>query len=157
VTTVGWKEYADFPGFGLARVRVKLDTGARTAAVGADRCELTADPDGSPAAVLTLCLYPRRRTPKTVTVRVPVVGFVRVRNSGGRSERRPVIETTVRLGGVEKTIRATVADRSRMLTRVILGRSALAPEFVVDPSRKYVLNASARGSRGSDADEQDQV
>src|SRR5581483_10820095 len=32
--TVGWKEFADFPDWGLRRVKVKLDTGARSAAVG---------------------------------------------------------------------------------------------------------------------------
>ena len=134
----GWKEYADFPGFGLRRVRVKLDTGARTTAVGTDGCVLVPNEDGSHEAVLTLALYPRRPL-RTVTVRVPVVGFQMVRNTGGVAERRPVIQTTVRLGPVEKVIRATVTDRSRMLARVILGRSALAPEFVVDPGQKYLL------------------
>jgi hypothetical protein len=141
--TAGWREYADFPGFGLRRVRAKLDTGARTTAVGADGCDLVLLPDGSHEAVLTLALYPKRPG-RVVTVTVPVVGFQRVRNTGGAVEQRPVIETALRLGPVAKVIRATVADRSRMLCRVILGRSALTPEFVVDAGRKYVL----KGYRG---------
>ena len=41
-------------------------------------------------------------------------------------------------------VRATVADRSGMLVPVLLGRLALAPEFVVDPGRKYVLSGKAK-------------
>lgn len=144
VTIAGWKEYADFPDWGLRRVKVKLDTGARTAAVGATDCVLVAQPDGTYEAVLTLALY-RRKPARVVTVRVPVVGFAAVRDTGGRVERRPVIETTLRLGPLSGLIRATVTDRSRMLTPVILGRSALAPGVAVDPARKFVLSKTARG------------
>ena len=31
---VGWKEYADFPEWAVRRVKVKIDTGARTSALG---------------------------------------------------------------------------------------------------------------------------
>jgi hypothetical protein len=138
MTTAGWKEYADFPDWGLRRVKVKLDTGARTAAIGATVCDVVARPGGGYEATLTLALY-RRKPDKVASVTLPVVEFVFVRNTSGRPEERPVIETMLRLGPVAKRIRATVADRSAMLVPVILGRSALAPEFEVDPSRKYVL------------------
>jgi hypothetical protein len=137
-TPVGWKEFIDLPDWGLRQVKAKLDTGARTTAIGATGCVLVAKADGSYEAELTLALY-RKWPDKLVTVRVPVVGFALVRNTGGHVEKRVVVETAVRLGPVTKTVRATVTDRSRMLTRVILGRSALTPEFAVDPSRKFVL------------------
>ncbi len=136
--TAGWKEYADFPGLGLRRVKVKLDTGARSAAVGVRHYRLLETPAG-PAAELELAPY-RRRPERLVVVTLPVVGFVAVKSSCGESERRPVVQLVVRLGPVTKTVRATVADRTRMLVPVLLGRCALAPEFVVDPSRKFVLS-----------------
>jgi hypothetical protein len=72
-------------------------------------------------------------------VRTPVLKTVRVRNTSGQLESRPLIETTLCLGPVTKRVRLTVADRSRMLFRIILGRQALLGNFVVDVSRKYVL------------------
>jgi hypothetical protein len=74
-----------------------------------------------------------------------VVGFKAVKCSRGFVEQRPVVEFVYRLGPVTRRARATVADRSRMLVPVLLGRLALAPEFVVDPGRKYVLTKPARG------------
>src|SRR5215211_5417504 len=92
----GWKEFADFPGWGLRRVKVKLDTGARSAAVGTRQCELVETPDG---LVAELHIAPYRTRPnREVVVRVPVVGFATVRHSGGETERRPVVEVEVRLG-----------------------------------------------------------
>ena len=141
--TAGWKEYADFPEWGLRRVKVKLDTGARSAALGVQQFRLLDGP-GGPEVELFLAPY-RRRPDRTTLVRVPVVGFASVKCSRGDTEQRPVVELVYRLGPVTRRARATVADRSRMLVPVLLGRLALAPEFVVDPGRKYVLTKPARG------------
>lgn len=141
--TAGWKEFADFPDWGLARVKVKLDTGARSAAVGVREYRLIEAPGGH---VAELILTPYRRRPERATaVRVPVLGFRAVKSSSGEVRERPVVELVFRIGPVTKRVPATVADRSGMIVPVLLGRLALAPEFVVDPARKYVLTKTARG------------
>ncbi len=143
--TAGWKEYADFPEWGLRRVKVKLDTGAKSACIGVVRCELIAAAGGGHVAELHIA--PDRLRPDRVTVvRAPVVRFVRVRNTGGEEHVRPVVELELRLGPVRKRVRATVSDRSKMLVKVLLGRTALAPEVAVDPGRKYLLSGRARGA-----------
>jgi len=134
---IGWKEYIGFPEWGIRRVKAKVDTGAKTTALDVVGCELESDGAGT-VAVLTLALHRRKPTRRRV-VRVPVVRSVRVRNTGGEPEWRLVVEALVRLGPVEKRIHLTVADRSRMVCPVILGRNALAGDFVVDVSRKYLL------------------
>jgi len=62
-----------------------------------------------------------------------------VRNSGGIPEYRPLIEASIRLGPVTKRVQLTVANRSGMLFRMILGRKALDGDFIVDVSKKYLL------------------
>jgi hypothetical protein len=74
-----------------------------------------------------------------VTARVTVLGRVRVTDSGGHPEVRPLIETEIVLGSVRKRIRVTLTNRSGMLFRMILGRKAMEGDFVVDASRKYLL------------------
>ena len=117
------------------------NSGARSAAIGVRKCVLVGPPEAQ-EAVLLIAPY-RRRPTREVVVRVPVVGFKRVRSSDGTTEERPVVEVEIRLGAVTKRVRATVANRTRMLVKVILGRHALAPEFVVDPARKFLLGRAA--------------
>jgi hypothetical protein len=91
---LGWKERIDFPDWNLRRVKVKIDTGARTSAVGALYYEILDVPGLGRVADLVLAVD--RRTPDCQTrLRVPVLGTVVVRNSAGQKELRPIVETRV--------------------------------------------------------------
>jgi hypothetical protein len=74
-------------------------------------------------------------------IEAPVLRMVVVRNSGGMQEQRPLIEADVALGPVRKRVQLTVTNRAGMRFRVILGRRALAGDFVVDVSKKYQLRS----------------
>jgi hypothetical protein len=140
LVVIGWKEYADLPDWNLFHVPVKIDTGARTTALGVTAWEQRRLRG---QAHVRLTLAPWRGQPQRVrTVTVPLLRVVRVKNTGGSITIRPVIELTLQLGPVRKLIAATVADRSHMLTPIIVGRSALAGDFLVDAARKYVLKRS---------------
>jgi hypothetical protein len=138
---IGWKEYLDFPDWRLRRVKVKIDTGARTSALDALSYDLRETNSG---LVADLQLALSRKHPERVTrVRVPVLKTVLVCSSTGIREQRPLIETLVRLGPVTKRIRVTITKRSGMLFRMILGRTALEGDFVVDVSKKYLLRSGS--------------
>jgi hypothetical protein len=136
---IGWKERLDFPDWGLKRVRVKIDTGACTSALGASGYELV-EVDGRCMVRLRLALN-RRRPEKTAVIQAPVVRMVYVTSTGGHREERPMIETMIRLGPVRKRIRLTITSRAAMRFPMILGREALAGSFVVDVSRKDILKS----------------
>jgi hypothetical protein len=144
---LGWKERIDFPDWKLRRVKVKIDTGARTSALGAVYYEVTDRPGEGRVADLVLALD-RKAPDKQVRLRVPVLGTVRVRNSSGQLETRPVVETRIKLGPLTKVIRLTVTNRAAMRFPVILGRQALTGECVVDVSRKYLLRKKRRPPGG---------
>jgi hypothetical protein len=135
---IGRKERLEFVEWGLPRFRVKVDTGARTSALDVMRYELRETPGHGLTAVMHLALRPKN-CEVDITVEASVLGMVKVRNTGGRFEERPLIETEVRLGPIRKRIRLTIANRAGMCYRMILGREALAGDFVVDVSRKYLL------------------
>jgi hypothetical protein len=134
---IGWKEYVEFPDWGLHRVKTKIDTGARTSALGALSYDLIQTPAGL-VARLRLALY-RKRPDRIAEVEVPVLRMVVVSNSSGLREQRPLIETALRLGPVTKRVRLTVTNRAGMRFPMILGRKALEGDFVVDVSQKYLL------------------
>jgi hypothetical protein len=134
---IGWKERIDFPAWGIKSVRAKIDTGARTTALNVCDYELMEISPGRFRARFRPVLSRKRQVCRE-PVEAEVVRMVRVRNTGGTAELRPVVETEIKLGPVSKRIRVTLTDRSRMISPVILGRNALAGDFVVDVERKYL-------------------
>jgi hypothetical protein len=135
---IGWKEYVELPDWGLRRLKIKVDTGARTSVLDVAGYELQDRPGRGTVALLRLAL--NRKHPERLTlVEAPVLDFITVTSSLGVSEQRPLFETRLRLGPVLKTIRLTVTNRSDMIFRMLLGRKALAGDFVVDVSQKYLL------------------
>lgn len=135
---IGWKEYVDFPDWNIHHIKVKMDTGARTSALGVVSYDLLQEPELGLVAEMRLALR-RRRPDDVVVVRAPVLRMVVVSNSGGMKEERPLVETRLRMGRVVKTVALTVTSRAKMLFSVILGRRALDSDFVVDVSQKYLL------------------
>ncbi|MCC6417880.1 MAG: ATP-dependent zinc protease [Gemmataceae bacterium] len=138
--TIGWKEYVSLPEWGVRRLKAKVDTGARTSVLDVVHYELRALKGTGLVAEMALALNPRRPG-QLVTVQTPVLKMVAVRNSGGHSEERPLIETALRLGPVTRRILLTVTSRAAMRFRMLLGRRALENDFVVDVARKYLLRS----------------
>lgn len=142
---LGWKERVDFLDWGIRRVIAKIDTGARTSALGVEGYQLH-DQSGVLIAELRLALS-RRHPERKVIVQTPVLKMVHVCNTGGQREERPVIEAKIRLGPVHKSVFFTVTCRDHMRCPMILGRSALDGDFVVDVSHKYLLRRTHRNGK----------
>jgi hypothetical protein len=136
-TLLGWQERLDLPEWKLRRIRVKIDTGARTSALDAVGYELFEE-DGKLMARLRLALS-HKHPDRLKVVQTPVLKLVVVSNSGGIREQRPLVETMIRLGPVTKRIRLTITNRASMRFRMLLGREALCDDFLVDPSKKNLL------------------
>lgn len=140
---LGWVERVSLPDLGLEMV-AKIDTGARTSALHVTRIRtITArglQATRRPTLELTI---PRRskRLRTDLVVRVRVHDFVQIKDTSGRTERRPVIETTLRLGDVQRKIRVTLTDRGDMTYPMLIGRTALGAGVVIDPARRHLLRS----------------
>jgi hypothetical protein len=133
---LGWREWLALPELGIPRIKAKVDTGARTSCLHAcfvetfrkkqrDRVRFGVHPLQLRADNLVICeadLLDRRI----------------VTDSGGHRERRCIIETEIIIGGRSKRIELTLADRDTMRFRMLLGRSALKGEYLVDSGRSYL-------------------
>ncbi len=148
-TRIGWVEHVALPRLEIKRLKAKIDTGARTSALHVMRMR-TIDTAGGPnrRPILEITVPGGRRGEKPHVVRATVRGFAMVRDTSGRTERRPVIETTLKLGPFERRITVTLTDRGDMLFPMLVGRTALGPGVVVDPSRRYLLGRTRLRRRG---------
>lgn len=134
---VGWREWVALPDLGLHAVKAKVDTGAATSALHAVHLREFVR-DGHPW--LRFEVHPRTRTTAgTIVAEAPLVERDRsVRSSTGHHQQRPVIRTTLVLGGRAFVTELTLTDRRHMGFRLLLGRRALRGRALVDVRRSYV-------------------
>ena len=148
---LGWKEHAALPDWGIPRLRVKLDTGARSSALHVDDIEVIGAEmsDGQLLPILRFAVVLGHDGDRTRTVTTQATGFKVVRDTGARAERRPVVRTRLVCGPIDREVALTVTDRTGMNFRMILGRTALEGACTVDPSRGYTRSAAPRVRRSS--------
>ena len=139
---LGWVERVSLPSLGVPPLLAKIDTGARTSALHVTRMK-TIETGGLPRrSVLEITIPGGVDGARTASVvRVQVREWVQVKDTSGRTERRPVIETTLQLGPLERRIRLTLTDRGDMLYPMLVGRTALGNGVVVDPARRRLLRS----------------
>ncbi|NVK41336.1 MAG: ATP-dependent zinc protease [Oceanospirillaceae bacterium] len=134
--TIGWREWMSLPELGIDRIKVKVDTGARTSCLHAFRVEPFRDKG---ALWVAADVHPvQNDQDKVISFVAPVLDERQVSDSGGHREQRFVIDTLARLGDHEWRIEMTLTNRDSMKFRMLLGRTAMYGRFNVDPAASYV-------------------
>lgn len=145
---VGWREWLALPELGIDRIRAKVDTGARTSALHADRVT-PFERDGQPW--VSFVARPRSggsRDRTAVQCEARALGIRRVKNSNGGVEHRYVIVTPMEIGCRRMDIEITLTDRAEMGHEMLLGRSALRKGgFLVHPSKSHLQSRQSHAGK----------
>ena len=131
---IGWREWAALPALGLSRLRAKVDTGARSSALHVERQWRLVE-GGAPW--VGFVLVPRLKAGE-VEAAAAIVDERLVTDSGGHRTLRVFVRTRLRLAGIERDIEINLTDRCGMRFPLLLGRTALAGAFVVDPVASFL-------------------
>jgi len=134
---LGWREWLALPAIGIVAIRAKVDTGARSSALHVEFVE-TSFRDGVE--------WVRFRPGSDCVAsgdwaEAPVLDRRWVTDSGGHRTQRIFIRTTLVLAGAEWPIDMNLSQRRNMLFPMLLGRTAIAGRFLVDPSSSFALGA----------------
>ncbi len=135
---IGWREWLDLPALGIMTIKAKIDTGARSSALYAFGIE-SFQHQGKDRVRFQVHPY-QRDNHYTVVSEADLLEWRHVKNSGGHAQLRPVIRTSVALGGQQWKIDLTLTNRDVMGFRMLLGREALRGRFLVNPGKSYVIS-----------------
>lgn len=139
---LGWREWAALPELGVKKIRCKVDTGARTSALHAFYVEEFSE-DG--IAMVRFGMHPRQgNTEKEVHCQARILDRRDVTDSGGHTETRYVIKTNVVIGDASWGIELTLTNRDTMRYRMLLGRSAIAENFLVDSASSHLAGKPSK-------------
>jgi len=130
----GWIETAQimpeqFP------LRAKIDTGADHSSLNAFDIQFSTRA-GRQWATFTITNSDGR----SITIDKRVERVATIRRHQGKREERPVVVMEICLGGVRKEVQVNLTNRVGLKYQLLLGRSFLNPEFMVDPAAKEQLS-----------------
>lgn len=145
---LGWREHVALPALGIARLRAKIDTGARSCALHVDACWRFVE-GGAPWVGFTVT--PRRGGQAALETRAAILDERDVADSSGRRTRRIFIRTPLRIAGIQREVEINLADRCGMLFPMLVGRTALQHGFVVDPSLSFTTRRPGPAARAAAA------
>jgi hypothetical protein len=132
---IGWREWLSLPELGIKNIKAKIDTGARTSALHAFAVECFSENN---KRMVRFGIHPLQKNTKVEKwCTTEIVDEREVSDSGGHREMRYVICTPIRLGDYTWPIEITLTNRDTMKFRMLLGRSAMAGHFLVDPKLSY--------------------
>ena len=133
---LGWEEWLNLPGLKIPAIKAKIDTGATTSAMHASYVEPYKSKNGERVRFRVRPLQDRPEV--VVDCSAKVVDRREITSSNGEIELRYVIETPLVIGGQKYPIEITLSNRESMQYRMLLGRSALPENSIVDPSKSFV-------------------
>ncbi len=133
---LGWREWVGLPDLGIAAIRVKVDTGARSSALHVDSFDIITDNDRQWVRFEMDTGAGRNQA------MVEILDRRKVTDSGGHSTERIFIRTGLVIADQTWPIEINLSHRKNMLFPMLLGRTAIAGRYCVDPNKSFVLGGN---------------
>jgi hypothetical protein len=141
---LGWREWVSLPDLNIDLIKAKIDTGARSSTLHA----FSIDPyrKGGERWIM-FTIHPRQKHADVIIeCHAPIKDRRLVSDSGGHKQRRYVIETRIIMGRSIILAEMTLTNRDSMLFRMLVGRTAIAKRFIVDPKASYLQGKPGLGA-----------
>ncbi len=133
---LGWREWVGLPELDIPRIKAKVDTGARTSCLHTYRTEpYTVDGERR----VRFWVHPEQNNlHASVECDAAVIDERSVTDSGGHTELRLVIATTLLIGQETWPVEMTLTNRDSMRFRMLIGRTAMTGRCIVSPESSYL-------------------
>jgi len=132
---IGWREWIGLPDLNVKKIKVKVDSGARTSSLHAFNVNIFKK---GKHQYVNFFIHPEQKTNYVKLVcEAKVLEFRKVKSSNGQTELRPVIETNIRLMDQIWSVELTLTNRDEMGFRMLLGREAIRKRFLIDTGKSF--------------------
>jgi ribosomal protein S6--L-glutamate ligase len=134
--TVGWQEWCALSLLDIPKIKVKIDTGAKTSALHAFNIKLKKH-EGQQFVYFSV--HPKQgNITETIQCKALVIDQRYIMSSNGHKEYRYIIQTSIQLGHQSWPIELSLSKRDPLKFRMILGREAMQHHVIVDPAKKLL-------------------
>lgn len=134
---IGGAEWCAFPGLNISAIKARVDSGAKTSAIHASNIQKISRKGEK---WVRFEVYPIQDTRRiTIRCEAKIIDQRIVKSSSGISEKRYVIQSSMKIGDYQWNIELTLANRDSMGFRMLLGREAMENRVFVDPANSFLL------------------
>lgn len=134
---IGGEEWCAFPGLNIPAIKARVDSGAKTSSIHASNIHKFTRKGEKWVSFEVHPIQDTRRI--TLHCKAKVVDHRNIKSSSGISEKRYVIQSTMKIGSFQWNIELTLANRDSMGFRMLLGREAMENRVFVDPANSFLL------------------
>ncbi|MGB0366304.1 MAG: 30S ribosomal protein S6--L-glutamate ligase [Flavobacteriaceae bacterium] len=135
---IGSEEWVKISHLNIPAIKARIDSGAKTSSIQAKNIKRIVR-KGEPW--VTFDVNPiQDNLSLFVSCESRIIDTRIVKSSSGESQKRFVIKTPIQLGFNTFEIELTLAERSGMEYRMLLGREALTDRFLVDTSKSFMID-----------------
>ena len=132
---IGWREWVSLPDLKIKKIKVKVDTGARTSSLHA--YDIQKYSRSGKDFVKFKIHTDQGNVTKPLSLHHKVLEYRKVKSSNGQSELRPVILTDIELLGERWPIEITLTNRDEMGFKMLLGRASFRGKFLVNAGKSF--------------------
>lgn len=148
---VGWREWVSLPDLGIKSIKSKMDTGARTSTLHTYFIEQI---EASEKPMVRFGVHPMQKSDKNgIICTADIIDQRRIVDSGGHSELRYIIRTSILIGDQKWPIDLSLTNREQMRFRLLIGRTALSDRLIIDPQVSFTLGRPLKKKRIEKSDE----
>jgi hypothetical protein len=135
---IGWVENVKiYPGG--REFKAKIDTGARNSSLHATNI-VEFEREGNTWVRFEIIDKKQEHS----TIELPLVREATIKRHFGRKQQRHVVVLGICLGKVYKETEVTLVDRGGFLYELLIGRSYLRKNFVVDPAAQFTVDPGCK-------------
>lgn len=138
---LGWREWLAIPDLGIAAIKAKVDTGARSSSLHVESLE---EVERKGQTWLKFAVATDAARNRVVTCIAPALDRRTVTDSSGHTAQRWFIRAAIVIAAARWEVEINLTDRCNMLFPMLLGRTALRGRFVVDSALSYCCGRPAR-------------